>query len=59
MCFNEAIVDRGTGIGGGRAEAVELASRRDDAEGLVVGMAANGIKLHPSSGSLSLSHAQT
>ena len=36
MYFDEAVVDRGAGIGGGRAEAAELATGRDDAESLVV-----------------------
>ena len=53
MCLDEAIVDRGTGIGGGRAEAAELASGGDDAEDLVKGMADNELELDPSSGSLS------
>lgn len=58
MCLDEATVDRGADIEGGRAEAAELASGRDDAEDLVKGMAGNGLELDPSSGSLSLPRAQ-
>lgn len=46
VCFNEVIVDRGIGIGGGRVEVVEFVSRRDDVEGFVVGMVVNGIKFY-------------
>ena len=54
MCLDEAIVDRGAGIGSRRSEAAELASEGNDAEDLdVKGMADNELELDPSSGSLS------